>query len=219
MDAQFWHDRWTLREIGFHQDQVNGLLASAWSRFVEPGGGEAFVPLCGKSLDMVWLRTQGHRVLGVELSPLAVAEFFQEQTMAPGHQVDEGFDIYQSDGFRLMCGDFFSLQPRHLAEVSAVYDRAALIALPRDMQAAYVRHLLAVLPQRPPIFLVSLDYDSAEMSGPPFATSLDRVERLFQPEYRIAWQESREAIDDSPRLRERGVSRLTESACWLHALP
>ena len=83
MKAEFWLERWQRNEIGFHQGEINAHLQDYWDRVGLKEGGEVFVPLCGKSNDMLWLRAQGHRVLGVELSPLAVEAFFVENQLKP----------------------------------------------------------------------------------------------------------------------------------------
>lgn len=217
MDPQFWHERWELNEIGFHQPHAHPWLSEHWPK-VFPGTGQVFIPLCGKSLDMLWLRQQGHSVLGVELSPLAVASFFAEQSLPVDTRQMDGFQASASDGIEILCGDFFDLQAKHLARAQAVYDRAALIALPNGLQARYAAHLLDILPHRPPILLVTLEYDPAEMDGPPFSTSGQTVEELFGRAYQIECLSSKAVLEESPGLKNRGLSSLTENAYRLVAL-
>lgn len=218
MEPQFWHERWKRNEIGFHQFQVNPILSEYW-KLVCPfqSGGQVFVPLCGKSLDMVWLRRQGHYILGVELSPLAIKDFFTEQGIPVNSRQFEGFQSHEGDGIRLLCGDFFDLQPEHLENIQAVYDRAALIALPQEMQSRYAEQLLHLLPQRPPILLITFEYDQAEMEGPPFSTSEEKVRSLFGQSYQIETLCANEILEDNPGLKNRGLTRLTEKAYYLHA--
>src|SRR3546814_8142059 len=83
MDPDFWQQRWRDNRIGFHRDGVLPLLEKHWPSLGLATGSRVFVPLCGKSLDMAWLAARGHRVLGVELSPLAVGQFFDENGLAP----------------------------------------------------------------------------------------------------------------------------------------
>jgi len=218
MEPQFWHERWTLNEIGFHQNHIHPQLIEHWPA-LGLAGGQVFVPLCGKSLDMAWLLRQGHAVLGVELSPLAVEDFFAEQALAFASRRDGDFQVYEGAGIQLLCGDFFALEAKHLAGVQAVYDRAALIALPCDLQARYAEHLLAILPKRPPIMLITFEYDPSEMDGPPFSTPTQTVEALFGQAYRIELLSSQDLLDESPGLKSRGLSRLTEKAYRLSALP
>jgi thiopurine S-methyltransferase len=211
MQAQFWHERWELNEIGFHQPEIHPLLAEHWSA-LGVNKGQAFVPLCGKTLDMAWLRQQGHAVLGIELSPLAIHDFFSEQSLEYSTHPLEGFQVYEGPGIQLLCGDFFELSSAHTAEIQAVYDRAALIALPKDLQSRYAGHLLEILPQRPPILLITLEYEQAEMDGPPFSTASQTVENLFGRAYRIERLSEQDALALNPGLKNRGLSRLTEAA-------
>ncbi len=83
MDPAFWQERWKNQDIGFHQPEFHALLQKYWSRLDLRPGSPVFVPLCGKSLDMVWLAQQGHRVIGAELSELAIDDFFAERGLDP----------------------------------------------------------------------------------------------------------------------------------------
>ncbi len=94
MDAEFWKQRWENNQTGFHLDEVNPFLPRFWSQLHLPEKGKVFVPLCGKSLDLLWLREQGHDVCGVELSPLAVQQFFAEQGLQPKRHQDGEFEIW-----------------------------------------------------------------------------------------------------------------------------
>ncbi len=214
---QFWHEQWQLGQIGFHQAQVHPWLNQFWPLLGE-GAGQVFVPLCGKSLDMAWLRRQGHSILGIELSPIAVTEFFQELKLAPSIHSADGFDWYESNGFQLLCGDFFDLQPRHLDKIAAVYDRAALVALPPDLQARYAQHLLHLLSQRPPMLIITFEYDAAEMQGPPFPVSEARIHELFGVAYAIEKLSATDALASQPGLKAQGLSGLLEKAYYLQRL-
>jgi len=101
MKKDFWLERWERAEIGFHQDEINPYLRRFWPELKVAHGGEVFVPLCGKSLDMVWLRQQGCYVLGVELSQIAVRDFFREQGMTPERVSGGGFDNHIAEGICL----------------------------------------------------------------------------------------------------------------------
>lgn len=220
MEPQFWHERWELSEIGFHQPEVSSLLKSYWRRVCPPASGSlAFVPLCGKSLDMLWLRNQGHSVLGVELSPIAVGDFFREQGLAYSARPVDGFQSFRGERVELLCGDFFALRPDQVKDVAAVYDRASLIALPKALQSRYAEHLIDLLPHRPPILLITLEYDPTEMDGPPFSTPESKVRDLFGPAYRAESLSVNEVLVDYPGLRDRGLTWLTETAYRLHSPP
>lgn len=128
MNKDFWLDRWKQNKTGWHQSAVEPALVQAFS-----GGKvtQVFVPFCGKSLDLVWLAEQGYNVIGVELSVLACEMFFKENKIRYQKYSDGAFQTFKSENIEIWNGDFFDLNPVHLQKIGAVYDRAALIALPR----------------------------------------------------------------------------------------
>jgi thiopurine S-methyltransferase len=228
MKIEFWHERWESNQLGFHQTEVNPLLREHWSRLDVPTGATVFVPLCGKSLDMLWLRAAGHAVIGIELSPIAIRDFFSaaeiESTSSatPGAApiagdandvISEpgGLGCSTGGGFHLFCGDFFALEPTHLAGVRAVYDRASLIALPPEMRVRYAEHLAGVLPAEVSIFLITIEYDQSQMKGPPHSVPADEVTRLFGDNFEIECLGSSGPEEPPERFRERGIESLCES--------
>lgn len=212
MDAEFWHARWRENRIGFHQEEVNPHLRAFWSRLALPAGAEVLVPLAGKSLDMRWLREQGCRVLGVEISPIAVAAFFSENGLRYRRAPRGRFDAYEVEGggLTLLRGDIFDLDATLARAVAMVYDRAALIALPPPLRARYARHLVEVLPAAARILLVTLEYDQNEMDGPPFSVPEDEVVALFGARYRIERLALKDKLDGPSRYKEQGLSALAE---------
>lgn len=210
MKADFWHQRWQRREIGWHAESFNRHLTEHWPRLRAPAGGRVLVPLCGKSLDMLWLAGEGHRVLGVELSEIAAAAFFGENGLTPSVEEVPPFRRYRVDDLEVLAGDFFELTPALAEGVTAVYDRAALIALPPEMRPAYAARLSALLTPRVPSLLITLDYDQSRMQGPPFAVSADEVQALFAPAFDIESVADVDILEESPRFAERGLDRLRE---------
>ncbi|MDE2387962.1 MAG: thiopurine S-methyltransferase, partial [Betaproteobacteria bacterium] len=83
MQKEYWQERWNRNDTGFHQTEINPYLREFWQRLQLSPASTVLVPLCGKSLDMLWLRQQGHAVLGVELSTIAAQAFFTENKLAP----------------------------------------------------------------------------------------------------------------------------------------
>lgn len=209
MDAHFWHERWERGEIGFHKSRVNPLLARWWPVLRLPSGSPVWVPLCGKSLDMLWLRDQGHGVVGVELSRAALEDFAAEHQLPLTWLTQGCLDIAETRGIKLYAGDVFSLNAEHLAKVAAVYDRAALIALPPEMRAQYVAHMLNILPAGWQMLLVTLDYPQAERPGPPFSVNDEEVRRLFDG-YRITVLDEQDVLAEHAVFRQQGMTRLHE---------
>ena len=207
MDRDFWLERWELDQTGFHQNEVNPYLMRHGHRLK----GKVFVPLCGKSLDMSWLVKQGAEVLGVELSPIAVRAYFEENGLSATCRPFGKFESCEAQGIRILCGDFFDLKREDMEGVSAVYDRASMVALPPAMRERYVRHLTSIL--RSEILLITLDYPQDEMQGPPFAVSVDEVERLYRDFASIELLEQADGM--APRFAERGVTRMQENVFLL----
>src|SRR5450759_1589189 len=216
MKKDFWLERWEREEIHFHQDEFNPYLHQYWHDLQLARDSRVFVPLCGKSHDMLWLREQGHRVLGVELSAIAVQAFFKENGYAPQHDsphqvTGRKFDRCEANGISILCGDFFDLSKDDLANVTGVYDRASLIALPPEMRERYVRHLVSILPPATQILLITLDYPQPEMQGPPFSVSLGEVEALYREHAEVRLLAQPDVLSQNPRFQQRGLSRLREN--------
>jgi len=156
-DNAGWRQCWRDRQADFHQESVNPLLARFWSDLDLAPGSRVFVPLCGKSLDMIWLARQGHEVIGVELSPIAVRSFFRENGLKPVRRQVGKFVLWQSGKLRILCGDYFSLTAADLGQVDAVYDRAALTALAEDSRSRYVGHLKTIVPGACLVLLLTVE--------------------------------------------------------------
>ena len=212
MDTKFWHERWESNQTGFHRDGVNPFLERFWPT-LEPGKAErVFIPLCGKSHDLRWLREQGYHVIGSELSPLAVEAFFAEYGLTPEIHQEQHYTRWKQDGIEILCGDFFNLKPSDVGRIDAFYDRASLIALTPAQRPAYASQIADLVMQDTPGLLITLDYNQLEMSGPPFAVSKAEVDRLFGNSFEIRQIYSFDALEENPRFREKGLTELSEHA-------
>jgi len=184
MEANFWHERWQKKEIAFHASQPHAFLTRYFASLKVPPGGRVFVPLCGKTLDIGWLLAQGYSVAGAELSEIAIQELFAELKKEPTVTAIGALKHYHSTGIDIFVGDIFALTRAALGKVDAVYDRAALVALPKEMRDRYTAHLMA-LTERAPQLLICFEYDQAQMSGPPFAITPDEVMEHYGTTYQI----------------------------------
>ena len=210
MDADYWCERWAKSETGFHQNEINPHLQRFWPAINLAPGSRVFVPLCGKSRDMLWLRGQGHEVVGVEICPLAVEAFFAESGLQASVTKHGAFSIYQTEGLRLYCGDFFQMTSEDMAGVSAVFDRASLIALPPSMRSVYAAHMQSILASGVNTLLVTFDYLQHEMHGPPFSVKEPEVRALYETTGEVRLLFSADILDKEPRFRDRGVTQLQE---------
>ncbi len=212
MKKAFWLRKWQDNHIGFHQNTVHPLLAKFIDGLSIDRGSRIFVPLCGKSLDLLYLNKLGYKVMGVELSELAVKQFFVENKLT--YQVEKlgAFNIYSSDGITIYQGDFFDLTPDDCIGIAAVYDRAALIALPDQMVECYVSHLLALLKHKFLMLLITLDYgDTKRSNGPPFSTNLPTVKKLLEPYGSVERMYQVDILEQEPRFKSKGCEYLFES--------
>ncbi len=217
MDAEFWHNRWRDSLIPFHKERTNHYLKKYFGALGLGDGDDVLVPLCGKSVDMRWLRERGCTVTGVELSEIAARDFFSEQGIAASRRQDGAFQILEGEGIKLLCGDFFALDSTHTANISAVYDRAALIALPCEMRVRYVEHLESLLAPEVPMLLLTFEYPAHEIDGPPFSVDEAEVRALFTGRREVTRLESVDRLEDESRLAERGMTQLQEHAFLLSA--
>jgi thiopurine S-methyltransferase len=215
MKPESWIDRWKAGHIGFHLSHTNPWLEKCWPQVAAPAGSTVFVPLCGKSLDLLWLRDQGYEVIGVEISRLAVKGFFAENALQPQIDHIENFERWRCDGITLLVGDFFDLTPQMLVDVASVYDRASLIALPETMRLEYVEKIAALFAPALPTLLITLEYDQQQMSGPPFAVGSSEVESLYRQCFSISQIYSEQILDAEPHFRSKGLTSLIESVYLL----
>jgi thiopurine S-methyltransferase len=213
LQPEFWHDRWRKGQIGFHQSAVDGHLRQHWPELNLAGNSRVFVPLCGKSLDLLWLRERGHSVAGVELSSVALESLCMEQGIPARRRILDDFDVYETQNLQLYRGDFFSITPTLLGSVSAIYDRAALIAWTPEQRAEYVAHITALTMPGTQILLIAMEYPQSQMQGPPFSVTADDVDRLYSDRYAIQELSKHDILASEPRLRSRGVTQLHE-VCW-----
>lgn len=210
MKPKFWLDRWQAKQIGFHQEEYNSLLVESWPGLELAEGARVFVPLCGKSLDMRWLESEGHRVVGVELAQLAIENYFEQETGVSAEPVDR-FVLYSGGLTEIYHGDFFDLTTPLLSGVEAVFDRGALVALPQDMRFRYVDHMLRIIPDGCQILLITLEYDQSRVSGPPHSVSEEEVEKNFGVRCDVSLVDSIVTSALPPHFEVQGVRQAIEN--------
>ncbi len=207
MDANFWLQRWENNQIGFHERQANPLLVAYFDTLSLLKGSRIFVPLCGKTLDIGWLLSQGYRVAGAELSQLAIEQLFDELGVEPEIAELGAIKHYSAPDIDIFVGDIFALTSELLGVVDAIYDRAALVALTEMLRTRYTEHLRN-LTDNAPQMLVTYDYDQRQMDGPPFSVSADEVARHYAAHY-----------DITSLIRQQAAGRLSQVAAsenvWL----
>ncbi|HZH48784.1 MAG TPA: thiopurine S-methyltransferase [Nitrospira sp.] len=184
MDASFWHQRWEKNEIAFHQTKANPLLVEYFHQLSLAKGNRIFVPLCGKTLDISWLLSNGYCVAGAELSQIAIEQLFMELGVQPAISGVGEVDQWSAKDIDIFVGDIFAVSRKILGPVDAVYDRAALVAFPEEMRNRYTAHLTEITDKAPQL-LITYDYDQNAMEGPPFSVSNEEVKRHYRVNYDV----------------------------------
>jgi thiopurine S-methyltransferase len=189
MEHSFWHSKWQKNEIGFHEPEGNALLVKYASFLFGDDSPSTslkriFVPLCGKTRDIGWLLAQGCEVVGAELSEVAIIQLFEELGVEPTVTTTSNGKNLRKDGLTIYVGDIFKLTSSDLGDVTGIYDRAALVALPSPLREQYAAHLMAIT-QCAPQLIISFEYDQNEMAGPPFSVNEKTVDALYSADYNI----------------------------------
>lgn len=210
MESEFWHECWEHGRLGFHQSDFNNHMVEYMPRLELQPGAHVLVPLCGKSLDMLWLLKQGYSVTGIELSQKAVEDFFTENSLEFDTRETETGIIYQHGRLEIRCTDLFESGLDWLPPIDAVYDRAALPALPPGMRREYAALMLDRLPLNTIVLLQAMEYPQHEMQGPPFSVDPSEIEELYGLCCTIDTLHSEDCLEQRPNFREKGLSRLID---------
>ena len=189
MNVDFWNQKWEKNEIAFHESKPNPLLVAYFKELNLVEGSRVFLPLCGKTLDIAWLLSKGYRVAGAELSKLAIEQLFIELGVEPKITECGNVSRYSAKNIDIFVGDIFDLSSEVLGLVDAIYERAALVALPEEMRKKYTKHLLEITGTAQQL-LITFEYDQSLMDGPPFSLNSDEVNRHYKDVYNLALLES-----------------------------
>lgn len=205
MHPDFWHERWQMGQIGFHEGKPNTDLVAGWPGLALAASARVLVPLCGKTHDMAWLRAQGHSVVGVELSAVAAEAFFGEHGLTPDVTTRGPYTVWSVPGLEIWQGDIFNLPAD--GSFDAIWDRAATVALPPDLRRRYATTLAKALKPGGTMLLCVFDYPQAERAGPPFAVPPEEVDALYAASFHIQRLARPTDADDEKEKARLGVSR------------
>ena len=208
MSENFWHQQWESNLIGFHKENVNPLLVSYFNSLAVDKASCIFLPLCGKTLDISWLLANGYRVVGAELSELAVKELFAGLGLEPVITDIDEIRRYTATGVDIFVGDIFSVTRYMVGPIDAAYDRGGLVALPENVRSRYTRHVANITDNAPQLLIV-YEYNQNMMNGPPFSISNEEIDRLYKDSFKTSLLTS-EAVTGGLR----NVSEIRENV-WL----
>ncbi len=210
-----WIQRWEQGKIGWHRDRPNSKLIEFIDCLSLQKGDCVFVPLCGKSVDMLYLLEQGYQVFGVELSLLAAEQFFKENKIEFSLKKTDKFNIYCAHNIQIYCGDFFDLSKQDLQGVVAVYDRASLIALSLDLRVKYAQHLYSIIQAGCRMLLLTLNYPQSQISGPPYAVNKDEVALLYKDGFECRQLQCFDDIGNEPKFQRANVDFIEKATYCL----
>lgn len=184
MDKTYWEDVWRNDDLGFHQPQVNKHLQRFWQRLQLTPASRVFVPLCGKSLDMDWLLSEGHEVIGADIAQEAQDQFLVTHQEPVRYTEENKLKLAWQGRLLFIAGDILHMEPEMLRSVDAVYDRAALIALPHAVRQNYALFLAHCLKPGAKMLLITRQAPKEQLT-PPFNVSAAEVDKLYSSNFRI----------------------------------
>ncbi len=203
MDSQFWIKAWNEGRTNFHQKNYNDKLMKYFPQLNPQKGQRVLVPLCGKSKDLLWLRELGLNVHGVELYDQVAQSFFDENKLSIKAKAnDQNFIHYTHDNLTISSGDFFKLNETDSYDL--IYDRASLVALPKEMRSNYAQVITNALKKGGAYLLISFEYDQSQLDGPPFSVKENEVRELYEDHFSIELKESERALTENPRFATMG---------------
>ena len=191
MQASFWHQKWDEGEIAFHESQANSLLVAHFEKLNLKKGCRVFVPLCGKTKDLAWLLARGYKVVGAELSEVAINELFDDLGVQANITKVGKLTRYRAKDINIFVGDIFNLTTEIIGSVDAVYDRAALVALPGNMRNLYSLHLIRITDAAPQL-LITYEYNQELLEGPPFSINKEEIEHHYAATYQFKTVQSKD---------------------------
>jgi thiopurine S-methyltransferase len=210
MEKDFWHERWQEGKIGFHRAEANQKLLDFWPKLDLKEKSRVLIPLCGKSIDLLWLQKKGFDVFGVELSPIALDCFFKENQLSYQQEEKKHHRLYQHENLHLYEGCLFDFAPFEVGLMDAIYDRASVVALPPQMRERYFKHITTLLRPGGQILMVTIEYPQEKIDGPPFNVSEQEVRQMMGENFEIEILQNDPVKDVPPKFVEKGIPDFVE---------
>jgi thiopurine S-methyltransferase len=218
LQPDFWQERWRAGQIGFHQAAVEPNLSKFWPQLGIGSESRVYVPLCGKSYDLLWLAQRGHQVIGVELSAIAVESFHLENGVAARRRTSGRFEEFIHENLHIVQGDFFEIPIGYFDAIAAVYDRAALISWPPELRRRYAEHMTALTAPGTQTLLLTLEYPQHQTQGPPFSVTAEELHDLYGSHHDIQLLSRQDILSQEPRFQARGLSEMLQACYTLRRL-
>ena len=183
-----WSNIWEINDTGFHLTSANPVLAK-YEKVFFSNHSRVFVPLCGKTVDLIYLADKGHEVYGCEFLEGPVKEFFRENDLdfTVSDDVEGIGPVYKAKSKKIIIylGDFFALKSHTIGKFDAIWDRAAMTAVLPSKRADYVESIKNLITSHGKFLLNTLEIKGAEYRGPPFSMPFEVVEKLFSASFEV----------------------------------
>lgn len=215
MEISYWKSRWEKNNIGFHNPEINHYLLEFEERVISHQTKNVFVPLCGKTSDLMWFKNKGLTVTGVEAIDLACEQFFSEQSLTAQLSKSHGFTIHSVPDLALWCGNFFDAPIKLIQEADFIYDRACIVALPENLRKSYAAKINQSAKTATSFMIHTFTYNQEKMSGPPFCVPREEISELFGAEWAISVLFDSPVLSRYERYKTRGLDNLSEQVYHL----
>ncbi|WP_158538099.1 MULTISPECIES: thiopurine S-methyltransferase [Corallincola] len=184
MSNLLWKEKWKRNDIGFHQAVSHHLLRRFLSQLNLPANEKILVPLCGKSHDMDLLADLGYRVMGVELSRIAIKAYFESRQVKPSREKRGRFIIWRASNIEIWCGDVFDLTANDLHGIRTLYDCTSLTAFAAELRPRYIEHFQQTLAQPTQILLMTTESADEAVSNSALMVDAE-IAALYQAHYQV----------------------------------
>ena len=213
-DFNAWESRWAEGRIGFHRDAINPHLMAHFDALQRQPGQSIAVPLCGKSLDLIWLAEKGYQVTGVEMVPQAIEDFFTAWGKTPKTTQIDGMPCHQFENIRLINGNIFDVPSVLFDQFDAIYDRAAFVALRPQQRQRYAETLKRLIKPNGKVLLLTYETPTDPNDGPPYSMNDQAVYDAF-PKCRTSLLNTiQHSQETEPKLKKHGIEWSIEKI-WL----
>ncbi|CAF0868053.1 unnamed protein product [Adineta steineri] len=217
-NLNYWLDSWQNNKIGFHRKIISKLFQSYLIPKLTSSEQKQLCvvfPLCGKTLDMIAVLDNGHRVIGIEGSQTAINAFFNENNISYEIENDESnqCQIYKGTDrpITIYCTDFCSFN-KTLPSIDYIWDRGGLVAInPLDREPYRDCLLRMMTREQTQLFLVAINYNDPDYTPPPHILSDDNVNNLFGNECSIELLEVHDETDEfNGRVGRQAIKQIEE---------
>ncbi len=178
------------------------MVANA-EAFLGTESHRVLVPLCGKTVDLMWLADRGHQVVGVEFVPQAADEFFAEQGLTPEESQHGEIRVLSSGPITVLGGDIFAVEQALVGHIDRIWDRAALVALTPETRVRYTKHLRSLAAPGAVLLQNVFEYDESKMEGPPFCIPDAEIRKHYEGA-QIELLSEADVIEKAVQFRDRG---------------